>query len=239
MLYASVAKGFKSGGYQGIPPDSLAAATPFDPEFAWSYEVGAKSQWWDNRLRLNAAAFLMDHEDLQVAELIAGNRVVIGNAAEAEVKGIELELLALPLPNLELAASYSYLDAEFTEFADGATTDNTGNTLPWAPEHKVNVSAQYNIEFDTGVLTLRADWTRQSKIFLEASNLTEIQDAFSIWDARVAFATRDRKWEVAAWGKNLGDELYRFNSVAFPPFGQELVLWSPPRTYGVTATWWM
>ncbi len=58
-------------------------------------------------------------------------------------------------------------------------------------------------------------------------------------DARIAFRTLDERWELAAWGKNLGDELYRLSSVAFPPFGQELVLWSAPRTYGVTATWTM
>lgn len=239
MLYASVAKGFKSGGYQGIPPDALSAATPYDPEFAWSYELGAKTQWLDNRLRANAAVFMMDHEDLQVAELIAGNRVVIGNAAKAEVKGFELEVLALPLPNLQVSASYAYLDAEFTEFAEGATSDNSGNTLPWAPEHKVNIAVQYDIEFDAGKVTLRTDWTRQSEIFLEPTNMAEIQGAFSIWDARIAYATQDRKWEIAAWGKNLNDELYRYNSVAFAPFGQELVLWSPPRTWGVTATWMM
>lgn len=54
----SVSRGFNSGGYQGIPPDPVAAATPFDPEFVWNYEVGAKTQWFDNRLRLNATAFL-------------------------------------------------------------------------------------------------------------------------------------------------------------------------------------
>ena len=67
---------------------------------------------------------------------------------------------------------------------------------------------------------MRVDWTWQSKIFLEASNTTEIQEDYSLWDARVAFRTMDERWELAAWGKNLGDELYRFNSVAFPPFGQ-------------------
>jgi iron complex outermembrane receptor protein len=240
MVYASVARGFKSGGYQGIPPDAVSAATPFDPEFAWNYEVGAKTQWFDNRARLNVTAFFIDHEDLQIAELIAGDRVVIGNAAKAEVKGVEVEFLALPHPNLQLAGSYAFLDAEFSEFADGATTDNTGNTLPMAPEHKVNLSAQYDVVLsDAGTLSLRVDWTRQSKIFLEASNTTEIQGAYSLWDARVAFRTLDERWELAAFGKNLGDQLYRFNSVAFPPFGQELVLWSPPRTYGVTATWMM
>lgn len=239
MVYALISRGFKSGGYQGIPPDPVAAAAPFDPEYAWNYEIGAKTQWLDNRVRFNLAAFFIDHEDLQIAELIAGDRVVIGNAAKAEVKGVEVEFLALPHPDLQLAGSYSFLDAEFTEFAEGATTDNTGNTLPLAPEHKLNLSAQYDVAMDAGSLTMRVDWTHQSKIFLEASNLSEIQKSYSIWDARVAFKTADEKWEIAAWGKNLSDKLYKFHSVAFAPFGQELVLWSPPRTYGVTATWMM
>jgi len=101
---------------------------------------------------------------------------VIGNAAKAEVKGVEMEFLALPDPNLQLAAGYAYLDAKFSEFTEGATTDNTGNTLPMAPEHKVNLSAQYDVALsEAGTLSVRVDWTRQSKTFLEASNTTEIQ----------------------------------------------------------------
>ena len=82
-------------------------------------------------------------------------------------------------------------------------------------------------------------YTWQDEIFLEPSNALEVQDSYTIWNARIAFKTLDEKWELAVWGKNLDDELYRFGSVAFPPFGQELVLWSPPRTYGATVTWWM
>jgi len=240
MIYASIARGFKSGGYQGIAPDPTAAETPFDPEFALSYEIGAKTDWLDNRLRLNVSAFFVDHEDLQISELIAGDRVVIGNAAKAEVKGAEIEFTAILVEGLQIAANYSYLDAEFVEFAEGATTDNSGNTLPFAPEHKVNLAAQYDITLaNNGSLTFRVDWTRQSEIFLEASNTTEIQGAYSVWDARIAYQTADEKWELALWGKNVGDNLHRNSSVAFPPFGQELVYWSNPRTYALTLTWTM
>ncbi|MBT4491755.1 MAG: TonB-dependent receptor, partial [Gammaproteobacteria bacterium] len=148
MIYGMAAKGFKSGGYQGIPPDVHAAMTPFDPEYIWNYELGLKMFSSNQRFKLNAAVFHMDYEDLQVAELIAGERIVIGNAAEAESKGLELEFELKVSSRLQLTGSYSYLDARFTEFASGATDDNSGNRLPMAPRHKVFLG------LDVGLLTL-------------------------------------------------------------------------------------
>ncbi|RIA44689.1 iron complex outermembrane receptor protein, partial [Hephaestia caeni] len=94
MAYASVSRGYKSGGYQGIAPTGASAAVPYNPEFAWSYEIGVKSRFADNRIQLNVSAFQTDHKDLQVAQLTATNGIVVGNAAESKLKGIEAEMVA-------------------------------------------------------------------------------------------------------------------------------------------------
>lgn len=236
MLYASAARGFKSGGFQGTPGTAASAAVPYDPEFAWSYEVGTKTQWLEDSLRVNVAAFYTDYEDLQVSQLVPLCCVVIGNAATAEIQGVEVETLFRPAAGLDLNASYSYLDAEYESFASGATADNTGNTLQRAPKHKFNFGAQYEWRAgDVGVLMARLDWTRQSKIFFEASNTPlEVQERYDLVDARLALRAHDDAWEVALWGKNLDDELIRTHIVAFAPFGQQLNTYQPPRTYGVT-----
>ena len=241
MMYASASNGFKSGGFQGTPPNGVVAAIPYDEEFAWSYEVGAKTRWFADRLQANLAVFQIDHEDLQVAELVAGDRIVIGNAGEAEISGAELELLAVPLPGLRLNGSYAYLDAKFKEFAAGATQDNSGNTLPRSPRHKINLGTQYEWTIgQLGVASARVDWTYQDQIFFEASNTPlEIQKAYRVWDARVALESLDGEWELAIWGKNLGDKLIKEHIVAFAPFGYELVSYAEPRTAGVTITWRM
>lgn len=236
MVYASAARGFKSGGFQGTPGTAASAAIPYDPEFAWSYEIGTKTQWLDDSLRLNAAAFFIDYEDLQVSQLVPLCCVVIGNAATAEIRGVEIEALLRPVPGLDINASYSWLDAEFDSFASGATADHSGNTLQRAPKHKWNLGSQYEWTVgDLGTLMVRIDWTRQSKIYFEASNTPlEVQDRYDVIDARLALRAHDDAWEVALWGKNLDDELIKTHIVAFAPFGQQLNTYQPPRTYGVT-----
>lgn len=236
MVYASAARGFKSGGFQGTAGTAESAAVPYDPEFAWSYEIGAKTEWLEDSLRLNAAVFHIDYDDLQVSQLVPLCCVVIGNAATAEIDGAEVEVLYRPLPGMDINASYSYLDAEFESFAEGATADHSGNTLPRAPENKYNVGAQYEWSLgDTGTLLARVDWSRQSEIFFEASNTPlEVQDSYDLLDARLALRAHDDTWEVALWGKNLDDELVKNHIVAFAPFQQQLNIYLPPRTYGVT-----
>jgi iron complex outermembrane receptor protein len=236
LVYASAARGFKSGGFQGTAGTGASAATPYDPEFAWSYEVGTKLQAFEDRLRLNVAAFQVDHEDLQVSQLVPLCCVVIGNAATAEIKGVEVELLARPMRGFDLNASYAYLDAKFSDFASGATADFTGNTLQRSPKNRFNVGAQYRWTLpQVGIATVRADYTQQSKIFFEASNTPlEVQPGYGIYDARAGVETLDGRWELVLWGKNLGDELVATHITAFAPFQQILYTYQPPRTFGLT-----
>lgn len=238
LVYASAARGFKSGGFQGTAGTGASAATPYDPEFAWTYEVGFKSEWLENSLRLNVAAFQTEHSDLQVSQLVPLCCVVIGNAAEAEIKGVEAEVLWRPVGGLDLNASYTYLDAKFVDFATGATANFTGNTLPRSPEHKYNVGAQYRWSLgELGSAFVRGDYTYQTEYFLEASNTPlEVQPSFGIADARAAYESPSGKWEVALWGKNLTDELVATHITAFPAFRQTLNIYQPPRTYGVSLT---
>jgi iron complex outermembrane receptor protein len=113
MLYASAVRGFKSGGFNiGSYQNS-----PFDPEFIWSYELGLKTDLFDRRLRLNAAAFYYDYTDLQVQDT-ERNNVLIRNAASASVKGVELEGAASPLESgrLTIDFAFAWLDATFKDY---------------------------------------------------------------------------------------------------------------------------
>ena len=104
-FYGTVSRGFKSGGFQGQAPTGSAAETPFNPEFAWNYELGAKTDWFDRRLTFNISLFYTEYSDLQVrqnstrpGETIPILRIT--NAADAEVKGVEIEWSATPIPEL-------------------------------------------------------------------------------------------------------------------------------------------
>ena len=240
MFYASATRGFKSGGFQGIAGSGPSQSTPYDPEFAWSYEGGAKSRWLDGRVRLNASIFKTDYKDLQVSQLVPLCCVVVGNAATAEIKGAEFEWVLQPLQGLQLDGSYAFLDAEFTSFANGATANFTGNALPRSPRHKVHLGVQYSTDIQGWGAMARLDYTNQAHMFFEASNIaTQKQEGYINVDARVSLTSPDKRWEVAVWGKNLTDELVATYVTAFAPYRQVLVPYAPPKTYGVTLIWKM
>lgn len=240
LVYASATKGFKSGGFQGIAGSGPSQATPYNPEFAWNYEGGLKSQWMDNRVRLNLAIFKTDYSDLQVSQLVPLCCVVVGNAANAEIRGSELEWVFRPLEGLQIDGSYSRLNAKFTSFATGATGNFTGNHLPRAPNDKIHWGLQYETPIGGWAGLARIDYTNQSKMWFEASNIpTQKQEGYIMVDARASLTSPDGRWQMAVWGKNLTDELVATYVTAFAPYHQVLVPYAPPKTYGVTLIWKM
>ena len=116
MVYGSVTKGFKSGGF------NLTAPVPggFDEEELWAYEVGLKSDLADGKVRLNLAAFYYDYTDLQVQSFIMAGQVSINNAADAEVTGLEAELTLKPSPAWDLGLNLAFLDAEYDTYPSAA-----------------------------------------------------------------------------------------------------------------------
>ncbi|MBI1181979.1 MAG: TonB-dependent receptor [Alphaproteobacteria bacterium] len=129
MAYFTYSRGFRSGGWNGqaSTPTSIG---PFDPESVNAYEFGLKSDWFDKRLRANLALFLDDYKNLQrtivryLPNAVNPQEVVTENAAGASIKGVELELSAVPVEGLQLNASLSYLDAKYSDFCadlDGPT----------------------------------------------------------------------------------------------------------------------
>ncbi|TQV84002.1 TonB-dependent receptor [Exilibacterium tricleocarpae] len=254
LLYGSVSTGFKSGGFTGSSSTAERATTPFDPEEATSFEIGLKSQWWENRLRLNASVFYTDYEDLQVTRffLPAGGtfgEFITENAATATIDGIEIEFMLVPTEALELGGSFAYLNAEFDEFTpstpndDGAGNpvipDFSGNKLRQAPRKTASFYTKYHWDLDAmGRLTAKLDYRFQDHSFYDPDNNAQaVIPRYRLWDARLAWQSANDQWEVAAWVKNLREEEYRTHvftqrggEIAFAPFG-------PPRTSGVTVTY--
>jgi iron complex outermembrane receptor protein len=238
MFYASATRGFKSGGFQGIAGSGPSQATPYDPEFAWSYEGGAKTQWLENRLRVNLAVFQTNYKDLQVSQLVPLCCVVVGNAATARINGYELEFVLAPIEGLQIDGSYARLNTKFTSFANGATANFTGNDLPRSPKDKIHLGAQYSFLVEGWETLGRVDYTNQSRMYFEASNIpAQKQEGYINVDARVSVTSPDKKWQLAVWGKNLTDELVATYVTAFAPYRQVLVPYAPPKTYGVTLIW--
>ena len=114
MVYGSVAHGTRSGGQNVSLADGTAQ--PFDEETNWTYELGAKTSWFDQRLLLNAAVFYIDWNDAQFRQRIPSGAqflTVTTNSAGVTSSGFELELQAQPFEGLALGATVGYADATF------------------------------------------------------------------------------------------------------------------------------
>ena len=122
MVYFRVSRGFKGGGFNGYANTPETFKEPFTPEKLLMYEAGFKTQWWDNRLRLNADGFYGEWDDQQISVFRAsptgGVLTLEENAASSELWGMEFEGAVLPLPGLEITATYAFIAPKFKEWLD-------------------------------------------------------------------------------------------------------------------------
>lgn len=138
FTYALWSRGFRSGGFNGraTTPSSIG---PYDPERADNFEVGLKSNWFDNRLQVNASGFWMIVNGLQQGFIrpapdAGGQETVIANIGEVTNKGLELEVTAVPTEGLTLFGSLGFIDTNQKGFCtDGDGFSGTDPTTPPPP----------------------------------------------------------------------------------------------------------
>jgi iron complex outermembrane receptor protein len=239
MLYASYAKGFKSGGFNARPLTGIAEVqTPYDPEIVDSYEVGAKTTWLDRRVTANLAVFFNDYTDMQLT-INATPQNFVRNAGEAEIKGAELEVVARIASGFDVNLAAGYLDAKYTQLDPQLATLNPPLTadkkLVKAPDWTMAAGLQYAFDVGVGEITLRGDWAYKTRVYHDVFNDPRlVQDPFDLYNAYASFLTRDQHWEVAVFGTNLSDERYRVSGNSSAGFGLAESTFSPPREWGAT-----
>jgi iron complex outermembrane receptor protein len=243
LVYGTIARGTKSGGFfNGITTNSFALA-PYRPEELTDYEAGLKTRLLDRTLQLEASVFWYDYNDLQTQTFTnvgAVSLIKLGNVGKATIKGLDAQATWLPARGLTLTAGLGLLDTELGSFttagAAGPIVVKKGNKLPNAPDTTFNGQARYE-------WPVTSDWTAavqagahySSKVFKEALN-TPYLSAGSYWivDARASLAS-PAGWEIAVWGKNLGDEHY-VTQATDDGLGMGYRVFNAPRTYGVSVT---
>jgi iron complex outermembrane receptor protein len=234
LLYASATRGFKSGGTNWAATNT--AALEFGPEQIWSYEAGVKSDWFDRRMRVNVTAFKYDYKDLQVQSLIGAGVVAIGNAATANVKGLEIETTGKPMPDLLLAANFALLDARYGRFGASSvpsvlvpyvsgsphftasptapTYDASGNRLNAAPRSSVSGSAQYDYEIGRGKAFVRGEYYWQDRVFYDPSNAAIMsQKPYDLVNLSFGYIS-DSRWDFRVIAKNVADTHYLISIAA-------------------------
>ncbi len=222
MTYAEFSTGFKGGGITPRPyfPQQ---AIPFGPETMTAYEIGAKSEWWDRRLRANLALFYEEYNGYQAGATsstcvdIHGNPLPpqyanpcgeYRNVADAESKGVEAEIEAIPIDGLQIDTSISYLDFKFTKTFDASI--KVGQTPPNIGDFRWSVGAQYEIGLDDlGSLTPRLDIVHTPGSCGDLTCTPIIKnDSYTLLNFRLTYQPEATDWKLAVEVTNLTDKLY-------------------------------
>jgi iron complex outermembrane receptor protein len=233
MMYGTVSKGYKAGGINLDPrsPD-------YTPETNRTAELCIKSTMADGRLRINAALFRSDYEDMQLSALSGGVPNTL-NAAPAEIYGGELELTGR-FGAMEFNLGLSSLHSEFTEDAmltDSQTNTNrlvpAGSQVPFAPEVTANAGLQYDLQAGSWTLTPRIQVAymdeQLSTPFVYAATTVPSR---TITDLRLT-ATKGENLRLEAFATNLFDETYIAAQVQDASSATGGIIYGAPRQVGV------
>ncbi len=220
MTYATFSTGFKGGGVNPRPfvPTQVV---PFGPESIDAYEVGAKSELFDRRLRLNVAAFYNDYKDIQLTITNGYGGFPLSavplNAGTAHVKGVELETEAHPVDGLEMDLSASYLDFRYVSLTSAAVISGIGYGMstPFTPSSEFNAGIQY--EFQThalgGSFTPRLDANYQAHFYTNAANGPyNYTQSRTLVNGRLTWRADAGGWQAALSGTNLLNKYYYLNT---------------------------
>lgn len=237
MAYISANRGFKSGGYNMI---TVAGTNSFLPEVLDAYEVGLKSDFANHRVRVNAAAFWYNYTNIQIEVPIQGGTTTV-NGPKARIKGVEGEIEAKPSEPWTLSAGVTLLDGKYTEYPEALAigplgqsgqVDATGHRTVASPKLTGNASATYQFPFLTGRLAPSINARYDDGYFFYADNRLA-QPSYWLLNASLTWYSRDDRWSVETWGKNLNSAVYYEGRSEQGGLG-DAQRQAPPRTYGIT-----
>lgn len=219
MTYATYSEGFKGGGFTQRLAGPFPALPSFEPETVKSHEVGFKYSNDDGSFTVNAAAFYVDYEDIQITVFL-GIAPTLDNAGTATVKGAELETKVLITDGWFFEGAAGYIDAGYDKV--DPTTSLTGDEdFARTPMWTFSSSLTNEIDLqDNGFLVSRIDWSFRSETEFGAENEPgETQGAYSLWNASVAWTSPGEQFAVTAGVRNLDDKEFNYDYGSQSSFG--------------------
>lgn len=250
MVFLSYATGFLAGGYSETC--ATVSRCRYNPETNTNTELGFKSDWLDGTLRFNISAYLTKYNQLQraaVAAYIASDgtsqqETVTINTGSSKAEGIDLESAWVPTHEWKFTGSMNYLHHRYIsgqipdllDIPPGPATDLTKYKVPYSPEWKLGLGANYNLNLASGAYwTFHVDGDYQSEAETDVYNTIYTQmTARTLLNAMATFHNHDGKWTVSPWVSNVTDKIYR-------TAGEHVAgLWTftnygAPRSFGLTA----
>jgi len=254
MIYARAAKGFQAGGIN----QRSAVGVPFVkylPMTAINYEIGAKADLLDRRVRLNVSAFQTDVKNFQ--RPVPGTFFVNGspiavvatlNAATVRIRGVEAELTVIPFAGARIAGQIGLTDPKYKKFlatgpAGPNTLDLSQSDFQQISKVTFGISPSYTLPVDFGEIHFQLDYVYQSKQNLQPALAFPrdqelpvppmIQKGYGLLNGRIAARVGDDT-EIAVWAKNIADKRYftgGLNLAGSLGFADATV--GNPRTFGI------
>jgi iron complex outermembrane receptor protein len=210
QAYTYWTKGFRAGGFnfRNAKPTVLPPGPTLQEEQnVW--EIGIKSELWDNRVRLNLAYFYNQIDDIQREVNVPDPDVVVLqgtiNAGDVTIRGVELDFAAVVTDNFYIDGTVGYMDGEY-DSKNPAFAGFIGDDLPRLAPWSFGLGANYDIPLEnTSLINLRADYGWRDRNAYNDSN-TEFFAQQRRLGASASWLSPDVTWRVSLFGKNLLDQ---------------------------------
>jgi len=227
-IYASIAEGFRSGGFNNFGPGS------YDAETVRTYEIGAKASLLNNRLSVAGALFHSQYLDYQGDELIDAdlNQFATVNPGEVEMQGFEFSTQFSVSEQFSIGLSGHYLDTEFVQIADPAVSPfRLGDPVNYTPKYSYAFNARYDFEWSFGAEGFALlDYNRQDGSVLTNHTLFPgapfTSDPTSLVNAQIG--AQWQNFNVRLFGKNITNE----RDITTPALANVFTQ-NAPRSWGV------
>ena len=248
LIYASVSRGFNAGFFNqsSLAGFATRAQNPAVlPEFLTAYEIGAKTDLFDRHLRFNVSGFFYKYKGLQ-QQIYNQGAVQTINAGDAEMKGLDLEIVARPIRSITLSLSGTYVDSEYKSYPQApnyarqsngsiiaiGNFDAKGKTITNAPKLTYTATATHVLPTEVGEFTTTASLNYRSDSYADPGNAFKVRRRYLL-NATERWTSPNNRYFASLWVKNLLDKRYDYAINILTPAGL-VGNTAPPRTYGFT-----
>ena len=244
LVYFDVSRGTREGRFNtaSTTQDGFGSV---DPEENLAFEVGLKSEFFDNRLRLNTALYSYNLSNYQQRAALTSTfeGIFLLNVGDVDVKGFEVEADAVPVDGLTLSFGVAYADAEIKDdvYTDnpylGTVVNAKGNRPGKVPDWTATFAASYRFVTEIGQFGIKVDGNYRNAAFNRFVNMPPNRNSpRTIANARLTYTPAQmNNLKISGWVRNFTDERPVVN--AFFLAGGVSRSFGPPRTYGVTASY--
>jgi outer membrane receptor protein involved in Fe transport len=226
IIFGSVAKGFRSGGFNGVVSPSVPVA--YDPETLWTYEIGTKQSFANGRLYAELSLYYNDYSDVQSNAVIPPGFAAILNSGEATGPGVDFLLRARATDNFTITGVIGYNEMRFDT---NATDKVEGDPLDLVPDWNASVAFDYDVPLGSAInmnAHLDVNYIDEATITLRQLGAIESSEARTLANARLGFTFGPA--EIYGFVSNITDEA----AIVNPSFGAFFEpIYTRPRTIGL------